>query len=200
MVLIRYYIFMTSLNIQSLLERLSSLLRSESRNVLVQHGLQPVQFEALHYLSICNHYSNTPMAVTEYLVQTKGTVSQTLKVLEKKGLIKKVPDKKDKRVTHLLLTPEGSRLVDALLPAGMLKQTCGQFSDAELSTINLALIDLLKKHQQVNHFKSFGQCASCIHHLKLEKQQFFCNLTQEPLSKDDIEKICREHQPNVGAD
>ncbi len=74
---------------QQILERLASLLRSESRTMLLEHGLQPVQFEALQYIANCNRYSDTPMAVTEFLGQTKGTVSQTLKVLEKKGLIEK---------------------------------------------------------------------------------------------------------------
>jgi DNA-binding MarR family transcriptional regulator len=52
------------------------------------HGLQPVQLEVLNYLSSCNRYSDTPMAVTEYLGQTKGTVSQTIKTLEKKRISK----------------------------------------------------------------------------------------------------------------
>ena len=63
-------------------ERLSELLKVDSRQAGVEQGLQPVQVEVLHYLSICNKYSDTPMAVTEYLGLTKGTVSQTLKVLE----------------------------------------------------------------------------------------------------------------------
>ena len=81
MVLIRYYIDMDTQLPQQTLERLASLLRSERRNRLLKHGLQPIQFEVLYYLSICNRYSDTPMGVTDYLGQTKGTVSQTLKVL-----------------------------------------------------------------------------------------------------------------------
>ncbi len=80
---------MNTLVTQQLLERLASLLRSENRQMLVEFGLQPVQFEVLQYLSICNRYSDTPMAVTEFFGQTKGTVSQTLKVLEKKNLLEK---------------------------------------------------------------------------------------------------------------
>ena len=71
-------------------ERLSELLRVDARQKGAEHGLLPVQLEVLHYLSICNQYSDTPMAVTEYLGQTKGTVSQTLKVLENKALLVKV--------------------------------------------------------------------------------------------------------------
>ena len=68
-------------------------------------------WRVLHYLSVCNRYSDTPMAVTEYLGQTKGTVSQTLKVLEKKALLFKEPDKDDKRVMHLKLTEQGQAAV-----------------------------------------------------------------------------------------
>lgn len=44
------------------------------------------------------------MAVTEYLGQTKGTVSQALKVLENKKYIPKHSDTDDKRITHLKVT------------------------------------------------------------------------------------------------
>ena len=100
-------------DVQFLLERITGLLRNERRQLLASHGLQPVQFEALNYLAHCNRYSDTPMAVTEYLGQTKGTVSQTLKVLENKGLIVKIGDDKDKRVSHLKLTEAGKSLIDS---------------------------------------------------------------------------------------
>ena len=64
------------------LERIANLLRTDTRKLGVGKGLQPVQMEALHYLSCCNRYSNTPVAVSDYLGLTKGTVSQTLGVLE----------------------------------------------------------------------------------------------------------------------
>ena len=45
--------------------------------------LEPVHLATLRYLCNCNRFSNTASAITEYLGQTKGTISQTLKVLEK---------------------------------------------------------------------------------------------------------------------
>ena len=86
---------MNTNHIYDYVERLSELLKIDSRQAGAEHGIQPVQLEVLHYLSICNRYSDTPMAVTEYLGQTKGTVSQTLKVLEKKSLLTKRFDKGD---------------------------------------------------------------------------------------------------------
>ena len=85
-------------------------MRQENRTKLSLHGLQPVQFDALQYLMQCNHYSDTPMAVTEFLGQTKGTVSQTLNVLVRKGFIAKTMDQEDKRVVHLSVTSKGIKL------------------------------------------------------------------------------------------
>jgi len=184
---------MDILQTQQLLERISSLLRSETRGLLLHHGLQPVQFEALHYLSICNRYSDTPMGVTEYLGQTKGSVSQTLKVLEKKGLIKKVDDISDKRVTHLTVTKAGSRLINIILPSPLLSTASEQLTNKDPASINLSLNRLLKSIQQANDFKTFGQCVTCQHNIKHSEHQYICGLTKETLSDEDIQLICKEH-------
>ncbi|WP_019621663.1 MarR family winged helix-turn-helix transcriptional regulator [Amphritea japonica] len=186
---------MNTIITQQLLERLASLLRSENRSLLLEYGLQPVQFDALHYLSICNRYSDTPMSVTEYLGQTKGSVSQTLKVLEKKGLIVKTPDCCDKRVAHMAVTTEGRQLIKAVLPSPLLEVAGDVLGNKDLVSINSTLGTLLRTVQQANNFKSFGQCDSCRHNIKSAEDDYFCGLTKEPLTKMDIQLICREHQP-----
>lgn len=192
---IRYHNIMQALQLQQLLERLGSLLQSESRTHLNQYGLQPVQFEALRYLSVCNRYSNTAKAVAEYLSLTKGTVSQSIKVLEVKGLLTKHPDSKDKRIIHLEVTSAGSDLVKLLCPSALLKLYCKQAEKGEPQTIIDSLTSLLRQIQTQHQHKTFGQCMSCVHNLKTGKNQFFCNLTKEPLSTSDIELICYEHEP-----
>jgi DNA-binding MarR family transcriptional regulator len=192
---IRYYLHMNTLKTQQILERLASLLRTEARNMLFEHGLQPIQFEALHYLSICNRYSDTPMGVTEYLGQTKGSVSQTLKVLEKKGLIEKTPDQGDKRVAHISLTKAGRHRVNSILPSPLLASASKQLSKKDATSIDASLRNLLKSIQQANNSKTFGQCATCSHNIKLSRDEYMCGLTKEALSSQDIELICREHEP-----
>ena len=186
---------MDILQTQQLLERLASLLRTEARNLLLQHGLQPVQFEALQYLSICNRYSDTPMSVTDYLGQTKGSVSQTLKVLEKKGLIEKVPDKTDKRVAHLSVTEAGRNLVKNIPPSLLLERANEKLTKKNSESIDASLRSLLKSMQHANNFKSFGQCATCIHYISDSSGGHICGLTKEALSSGEIELICREHEP-----
>lgn len=107
---------MSAIALYDYLERLTSLMRAWSREQPLVAELQPVQLSALHYLARCNRYSDTPLGVTEYLGLTKGTVSQSLKVLEGRGLISKLPDARDRRSVHLRLTDAGRALIEAVIP------------------------------------------------------------------------------------
>ncbi|MCW8935569.1 MAG: MarR family transcriptional regulator [Gammaproteobacteria bacterium] len=179
------------------IERLGNLLRVDSRRDGAEHGLQPVQLEALHYLSVCNRYSDTPKATSEYLGQTKGTVSQTLKVLEKKGFLRKVTDDNDKRVVHLKLTSAGDKLLQQFIPSRQFKEACQHLSDESQTQIVSCLKELLQTTQRTNGMKTFGVCHSCRFNQKIKADRYFCNLTQEPLSSKEIQLICREHEEVV---
>jgi len=176
------------------LERLSNLLRNEMRTEGSEYGLQPIQMEALYYLSICNRYSDTPMGVTEYLGQTKGTVSQTIKVLEKKGLITKNADKNDKRLTHLKMTLEGKTLLAKTIPPPKFSDACDVLNQSESDAVTEALNNLLKTLQKKNNLKAFGTCKACRHNIRNTDGSCLCGLTKEPLSEKDIELICREYE------
>jgi DNA-binding MarR family transcriptional regulator len=166
------------------------MLHSESRNQLHEHGLQPVRFESLHYLSTCNRYSDAPMGVTEYLGQTKGSVLQTLKVLEKKALIVKTPDENDKRVSHMTVTQNGPALINNLPPSPSLQSASKLLGNQDIAKKNA----LLSRLQRTNNFKSFGQYDSCRHNIKSGAGDYFCGLTKEALTHLDIGLICREHE------
>jgi Fe2+ or Zn2+ uptake regulation protein len=132
------------------------------------------------------------MAVTEYLRQTKGTVSQTLKVLEKKGLLSKHADSRDKRVTHLKLSSNGKELIQNTIPSPLFVDACEQLDESSQVKIVDALKTLLQTIQHTNGMKSFGVCINCQYNQQTDTG-YFCNLTKEPLSDKDIQLICREY-------
>jgi len=191
---------MNSKILHQYLERLSNLIRNEARLSGMDYGLQPIQLEALHFLNNCNRYSDSPVGVTEYLGLTKGTVSQTLKVLHSKGLIKKIPDKKDKRTTHLKLTRAGEKLLEKAVPAALLSNAYEQLPAEEKTQLINNLKGLLTTIQQSNTMKSFGVCHTCRFNRKVNIEQYFCELTQEALSIKDIQLICREHTCDTPVD
>ncbi len=168
------------------LERLSSLQRKHMRNAANIEGIQLVHLEILRFLSISNKYSNTAQALCDYLGQTKGSISQSLKLIEDVGHIVRKPCEKDGRVIRLYLSAEGTkclkRLEEALLP---------ELPENEKRVS--VLKDLLSEWQVRNDLKGFGQCKSCRFNEQLGQSKFKCGLTGEALSKTDIEKICQEH-------
>lgn len=177
------------------LERIANLLRTDARKTGLGRSLQPVQLEALHYLGHCNRYSNTPAAVADYLGLTKGTVSQTLSVLENAGFIEKRPDGKDKRVVHLEVTERGKALLDESIPPKTLQAAMALSSEAEQAQALAALERMLGAMQKANQLRTFGQCKSCRYHGVEADGTHRCGLTGEALEPEDGEQICREHEP-----
>lgn len=176
------------------LERISNLVRMDARRSGAFKGLQPVQLEALHYLASCNRYSNTPLAVAEYLGLTKGTVSQTLAVLENNGMITKESDTRDRRVVRLLLTEAGERLLAEAIPPKILRAALAALPEDQSPRLEAALNSILQAMQAANQLKTFGACKTCRHHRVLEDATRRCGLTGEQLFGEDADKICREHQ------
>lgn len=175
------------------LERIANLMRASLRKSGHSKGLQPVQMEALHYLSRSNRYSNTPMSVAEFLGLTKGTVSQTLAVLEGDGLVIKTPDEKDRRVVHLKLTEAGQAALSTAIPPESLRSALDQLSAQEQQALGSALQTLWGSLQRVNGLKTFGVCSSCHYHRASKSGQAMCELTRESLHQAEHDKICREH-------
>ncbi len=191
----RYYWVMpdASKTVHDIIERLGNLVRADIRAACHAQGVRPVQFEALNYLSQCNRYSDTPQAVAEYLGLTKGTVSQTLKILEEKGLLLKRDDKNDKRVVHLKPTAAGRRLIAQVVPSKSVATGMERLPVNEQHQMTQVLQQVLRTIQQANGLKTFAPCHTC----RFNQQHddgYFCELTQEPLAEGDVSLLCREHQ------
>ena len=178
--------------IYTYLDRIGNLVRSQEWVLCGRYDLQPVQLRMLYYLGICNHYSNTPSGVTDYLQLTKGTVSQSLKVLEGKGLIEKQADQHDKRQVHLLVTETGRTIFEQMLP-DLLHTVSQELGEAATAETLAVLRQLLTTMQHVNEMQGFGVCHTCHYHQAIDERHFRCGLTTEKLTKPEATLICREH-------
>jgi len=186
---------MSVTDIYELIECMTALIRSEERKKCTELGLQPVHFQVLNYLMRCNKYSDTPAALTNYLGMTRGTVSQSLIILEKKGYISKTRDHADKRVVHLQILPLGNSILKQARPSGLFDTatTILQNCDVGSSDINV-FQQALTALQKANLSQSFGVCKTC-RNFSEKDGDFFCLLTQEKLTHSDSLKICQEHVP-----
>jgi DNA-binding MarR family transcriptional regulator len=185
---------MNSTRVFHLIERIGALLRSETRRQAMPHDLQPVHMQALDYLSRANRFSDTPLAVGEYLGLTKGNMSQRLNVLENLDLIRKSEDEADGRVVHLQVTAAGKRLLQEGYPPASWREIEEDLSEKGWNALEAELVKLLHALLAANDFRLFEQCKTCRFYQR-QGVQAYCGLLKVELAAVQTEKICREHQP-----
>lgn len=174
-----------------LLERLARLVHNDAH----AGGLRPTQWEALRYLSRANRFSRTPGALTAYFGMTKGTVSQTLAALERKGLVAKATASGDRRSIMLDLTKAGiAHLSDD--PLHELEGAIDALPKAAGETLRDGLESVMKSMLVQRGGRAFGVCRTCRHfQLKhADGAPHYCALLSEPLSQGDSEQICAEQE------
>jgi len=173
-------------------------MRANERSLGLEHGLQPVHVQVLSYLSLCNRHSNTPVSVTGFLGITKGTVSQSINVLERKGMITKSPDAEDGRVVHLSVTEAGRRFIESDFHQQDMLTTLDEMHYGDRQNLVELLTNLLIGLQHRNGGRMFAECPTCRYfHKYAFGDAHQCGLTLEPLSDEGSAKICRQHEIRV---
>lgn len=174
--------------LRALIDRLARLVQAEDW----EQDLNPAQMTALSYLSRANRFSRSPACVADYMGATRGTVSQTLLALERKGLVESQTSATDRRSLTYRLSPMGQARIqdrsafDAALEA---------LPEGQAVALGGALDLLLKELLLQRGGKSFGACRTCRHHTPREAGSGWCNLLRLPLTAQESGELCQEHTP-----
>ena len=177
------------------LERLARVLRAREH----EGGLNPAQREALRYLARANRFSDSPGALTRYLGATKGTVSQTVMALERKGYIAKALRAGGRRSLRLTLTDKGREALSHD-PWSDLADAAEQLGGKTKRRLYRGLEQLLAGELERAGLASFGTCASCRYFRERGRDgatpgPHLCMLFEDGLTQNDAERICVEHLP-----
>lgn len=180
-----------------LVERLGNLMRTEMRKAGSDESLQPVHLHALIYLSKANRYSNTPQALADYLGLTKGTVSQTLLLLDRRGLVERFEDDIDRRVVRLRLSSAGEQLLAESQPALAWQNATRNISPNRIRNATSALREALVTLQVDNEAAVFGICSTCSWCQKLSQRIYRCGKMGDRLSGPETRRLCRIYAAKV---
>lgn len=174
----------------SLLERLARLVHSESHAA----GLRPVQWDILRFLAQANRFSRTPSGLTAYLGQTKGTVSQSLKALEDKGLVEKLPQPGDKRGVDVRLSTAGRAMLAKDPLVGFMDGLDG-FGLEDRTALEALLSRYLTGLLTARQGRMFGECRQCrFFQASAAQGPYFCGLLKQALSEEDSRDRCIEFE------
>ena len=117
------------------LQRCASIISSAAHKTLGSHNLTVSQYgvvEALH--------KSGPMYqrdLAEEILKTTGNITTVIDNLEKRNLVKRIREMKDRRYFQVVLTPEGEKLIKKLYPshAKRIEQVMGKLTKEEQEVI-----------------------------------------------------------------
>ena len=171
--------------IKELIERLGRISAADEWG----SDINPTQWTALSYLARANRFSRSPSHVADFMATTRGTASQTLKALARKGLITEIRSETDKRSISYSITEKGERLFHR---TSTIEEAVLGLSGQESSELLKNLEALSRTALKQRRYKSFGVCDTCDYHRK-EQRGGYCNLLHLSLSPEDANQICHEH-------
>lgn len=172
--------------LRALIDRISRLNAAEDWG----GGLNPTQRAAIAYLARANRFSRMPSQVADYLSATRGTVSQTLKALARKGLVAETRSQSDRRSVSYAVTGSG---LAALEVSTAIDTALTRLSDREARALTGALSGLLKTALEEREGRSFGICRTCRHH-RNGPEGAHCALLKVDLLPEEVAQICHEHE------
>ena len=174
----------TPTHLRALLDRIARLSAADKW----AHDLNPTQLAALDYLARANRFSRAPSQVADYLGATRGTVSQTLKSLVRKGLIDEHAVAGDKRRLTLTLSPKGKATLTRIRA---LDDVLAELPAKDAKALVGPLEKVLGALVQRRGGRAFGLCGQCRYHQRSNAGSH-CALLNAPLAPPEADQICHE--------
>ena len=178
------------------LERLCRIMRAAEHD----EGLNPAQWESLRFLGRANRFSNSPGALTRYLGATKGTVSQTLMALERKGFVTKSSRPGVKRSIVLTLTAKGEKAL-AGDPWSNLAKIAEELGGKTRKRLAKGLQEILAGALRKGGYRRFGSCPDCRFFREKGRQNdpsgpHLCMLFDASIAASETRQICVGFEPS----
>lgn len=160
-------------------------------------GLSPIQIQLLIFIA----YHKEPLCNVSHLAKefnlTKPTVSDAIKVLETKGLIRKELSTIDSRSYSISLSNEGKKVVaDTEQFANPIKQELDKVDNVPLEETYKVLHQLIFRLNRIGVLNVQRTCFGCKYY-EQKGQKHFCNLLQKPLVNNEIRLDCPEFDGKV---
>lgn len=177
------------------LERISEAFRVLLWEASKQHKLSPIQLQILIFLL----FHEETMRKVSYLAQefnmTKATVSDAVKVLAQKDLIRKETSPTDSRSYFIHLTAKGEQIAqDASRFSQKLLQAVQLLGQEEADSFYKSTLTIMESLQQNGVIQVQRMCKTCQHYAN-NQGLHFCKLINKPLAINELRVDCPEHEP-----
>ncbi|MBM3416271.1 MAG: winged helix-turn-helix transcriptional regulator [Bacteroidetes bacterium] len=181
------------------LERIAEAFRVLLWNESKQYSLSPIQVQLLIFL----HTHPPVQRKVSYLAlefnMTKATISDAVRVLEEKKLIRRETEAADSRSYIFHLTAEGEKITEKLsLFANPMRQPLSEFTAEEKETLLNGLLHLVYNLHQEKTIAVQRMCFTCRHYTSgKKKKEHYCSLLRVKLKTSELRIDCAEHEYEI---
>lgn len=176
------------------LERLSQVFRVLLWEKAKQHNLSPIQIQLLIFIKHHSADKSTISYLAKEFNVTKPTISDAIKVLEQKKMLKKVADEADTRSYIIQLTATGRNIVsDTEHFVNPIKEIIADFNQPEKLMLWQNITKLITQLHQSGAISVQRTCHYCKHFSSKNKAPY-CKLLEQKLLTHDVRIDCAEFE------
>jgi DNA-binding MarR family transcriptional regulator len=178
------------------LEKISEVFRVLLWTEAKEHKLSPIQMQLLIFIKYHNSDKQRRIAsMAREFNMTKATISDSIKVLEQKGLIERADDMLDNRSFNFSLTDKGVKLTGMIENfTKPLDGAIATLSPQQKNEFLVSVFDLIFRLNQNGIISTQRMCYNCYYYNGDRQQTHFCNLMQKELAIDELRIECPEHK------
>ncbi|AMO20997.1 MarR family winged helix-turn-helix transcriptional regulator [Flavobacterium columnare] len=175
------------------LERISEAFRVLLWKESKENSLSPIQIQILIFICFHSEEKCKVSYLAEEFNMTKAIISDSIKVLIRKGLLKKETNIIDTRSFLLSLTQEGKKIASkGSFFASLIQKTFENLSEEQKTTVLSSLLKLIYDLQKANIIEIQRMCFTCSFYT-LDKGLQYCKLMNVKLTDSEIRADCPEY-------
>ncbi|PVD52281.1 MarR family transcriptional regulator [Terrimonas sp.] len=176
------------------LERISEAFRVLLWNESKSNALSPIQVQILIFLLFHSGEKCKVSYLAAEFNMTKATISDSVKVLFLKKLIKKTGDELDTRSFTISLTAEGKKIAEqASFFTASIEKPIGRLSDEQKKAMLDGLLKLIYELNRAGVINIQRMCFTCANY-QFDKGTHYCKLLQTTLAGGRLRIDCPEHE------
>lgn len=178
------------------LERISQAFRVLLWNEGKELSLSPIQIQVLIFLLYHSDEKRKVSYLANEFNMTKATISDTIKSLEQKKLIRKTYEQHDTRSYVIHLTKKGSEIAGKTASfTSQIRIPITKLNSDDKENLLLSLMGVIQYLNKTGVITIQRMCVTCVHYKAAHgKQSHFCQLLNKSLENSELRIDCPEHQ------
>jgi DNA-binding MarR family transcriptional regulator len=181
------------------LERVSQAFRVLLWNESKEFSLSPIQVQVLIFLLHHTEEKRKVSYLADEFNMTKATISDTIKTLLQKLLIRKVFEPHDTRSYIIHLTKKGKEIAEQTsMFAKQIRVPIDKLHRDDKENLLLSLLNIIRHLNQSEVITIQRMCMTCSYYQPSDQgQRHFCKLLNQQLHNKDLRIDCPEHEMKV---